>query len=78
MASYHDFERKLEEPMRNTQLCSEYLRVLRSLALNHPEPSASLLKAHLEYTQDIVSTIAAGLEEIKRPSYTVLNSTGNP
>jgi len=63
MGYFHDFERKLEEPMRNTQLCSEYLRVLRSLALNHPEPSVNLLIAHLEYTQDIVRTISVELEE---------------
>ena len=72
MSYYHDFERKLEEPMRNTQLCSEYLRVLRSLALNHPEPSANLLIAHLEYTQDIVRSISVELEEIKK---TLLHSS---
>ena len=66
MNYYRDLERKLEEPMRNTQLCSEYLRVLRSLALNHPEPSANLLIAHLEFTQDIVSSIYVELGEIRK------------
>ena len=66
MNYYPRFERLLEQQTKSLQTCWESLSALQSLALNHPEPSVNLLTAHLEYTQDIVNSISAELEEIRK------------
>ena len=59
-------ERKLEKPMKNLQNCLEYLKVLQLLASSHPEPSVSLLTAHLEYIQDTLNSTSVELGEIQK------------
>ena len=74
-----DYEKSLEKLIKNSQGCLESLKALQLRALNLREPSLSLSTQHLEFTQDMLSSMSDVYEAIKRiQSLSSLSAKASP